>query len=220
MEEKAASVFVTDRLLAVLMTCSRSILPWDIVVTRKGDQLILDKRANSQIDYLTVNETMAGDQSEEKDTINMPEHLSVEATMINSSFAQQVLRTEERLPLPHPNPFGDGEDVASIGYRYRQWSLGDYDIVVRCEIDGVVKQGDKDVFLTIKALNEIDPRISGIDWKQKLDVQRGAVFATELKNNHSKLSRWAAEAVLAGTEQIKLGYDTKRALSCSRPRTP
>ena len=45
--------------------------------------------------------------------------------------------------------------------------------------------------MNIKALNEWDSRYSGnIDWRQKLDVQRGAVLANELKHNACKLSRY------------------------------
>ncbi|KAI5020362.1 hypothetical protein ZWY2020_045250 [Hordeum vulgare] len=47
-------------------------------------------------------------------------------------------------------------------------------------------------FLTLNALNEFDPKITGVDWKQKLESQRGAVLATELKNNANKLARWTA----------------------------
>ena len=47
---------------------------------------------------------------------------------------------------------------------------------------------------------------AGVDWRQKLDAQRGAVLATELKNNANKLARWTAAAMISGTELIKLGY--------------
>ncbi|XP_004071595.1 eukaryotic translation initiation factor 3 subunit D-like [Oryzias latipes] len=46
----------------------------------------------------------------------------------------------------------------------------------------------------------------GVDWRQKLDSQRGAVLATELKNNSYKLARWTCCAMLAGSEYLKLGY--------------
>lgn len=57
--------------------------------------LFLDKRETSQFDYLTVNETafdppMAG---EDPDNINAPERLSLEATMINQNFSQQILKS-------------------------------------------------------------------------------------------------------------------------------
>jgi len=72
-------------------------------------------------------------------------------------------------------------------------------------MDGVVKQKEEDEFLIIKALNEYDPAATGLDWRQKLDSQRGAVLATELKNNSHKLARWTSQALLAGANQIKLG---------------
>ena len=64
-------------------------------------------------------------------------------------------------------------------------------LIARTEHDAVVGTSEKDLsFMNIKALNEWDSRYSGnIDWRQKLDVQRGAVLANELKHNSCKLSR-------------------------------
>ena len=45
----------------------------------------------------------------------------------------------------------------------------------------------------------------GVDWRAKLDIQRGAVFATELKNNSCKLAKWTVCSVLAGSDVIKFG---------------
>ena len=65
-------------------------------------------------------------------------------------------------------------------------------MIARTEHDAVVGTSEKDLsFMNIKALNEWDSRYSGnIDWRQKLDVQRGAVLANELKHNSCKLSRY------------------------------
>jgi hypothetical protein len=38
----------------------------------------------------------------------------------------------------------------------------------------------------------------GIVWRQKIDTQRGAVLATELKNNSCKLAKWTAQSIIAG----------------------
>lgn len=46
----------------------------------------------------------------------------------------------------------------------------------------------------------------GVDFRTKLDMQRGAVVATELKNNSFKLAKWTAGAILAGSDQLKFGY--------------
>ena len=61
-------------------------------------------------------------------------------------------------------------------------------------------------FITTKALNEFDPAISGVNWRQKLESQRAAVLATELKNNRNKLARWTCQAMLAGADYLKMGY--------------
>ena len=45
-----------------------------------------------------------------------------------------------------------------------------------------------------------------MDWRQKLENQRGAVLATELKNNANKLAKWTAAALVSGADIIKLGY--------------
>ena len=45
-----------------------------------------------------------------------------------------------------------------------------------------------------------------MDWRQKIENQRGAVLATELKNNANKLARWTSAALVAGVDVIKLGY--------------
>ena len=48
--------------------------------------------------------------------------------------------------------------------------------------------------------------LAGVDWRQKLETQRGAVLATELKNNANKLAKWTAAALVSGADMIKLGY--------------
>lgn len=55
---------------------------------------------------------------------------------------------------------------------------------------------------------------NGVDWRQKLDSQRGAVLATELKNNSYKLARWTCCAMLAGSEYLKLGYVCETTTRC------
>ncbi|KAL0310637.1 UNVERIFIED_CONTAM: Eukaryotic translation initiation factor 3 subunit D [Sesamum angustifolium] len=79
-------------------------------------------------------------------------------------------------------------------------------LVSRCEVQSVVDINNQRSFLTLNALNEFDPKYSGVDWRQKLETQRGAVLATELKNNANKLAKWTAQALLAGADMMKLGY--------------
>ncbi|UYV79675.1 EIF3D, partial [Cordylochernes scorpioides] len=209
------NVFATDAIIATLMCATRSVYSWDIVVQRIEDKLFFDKRDDSEFDLLTVNETAAEPPHEEGTSINAPTNLALEATFINHNFSQQVLKMgDEKYNFEHPNPFTQEEgneegEVASVAYRYRKWQLGEnITLIVRCEHDSIMlgPSGEKQ-FINIKALNEWDPRASGgIDWRQKLDTQRGAVLANELKNNSCKLSKWTVQALLAGSDQVKFGY--------------
>ncbi len=62
---------------------------------------------------------------------------------------------------------------------------------------------------TINTLFEFDSRAQGSggapNWRAKLDSQRGAVVATEMKNNSLKLARWATMAILSGAGGMKIG---------------
>jgi translation initiation factor 3 subunit D len=212
-EEDKATVFATDAILAALMCAPRSIQSWDIVIQRVGNKLFFDKRDGSQVDLLTVNETAQEQLPENKEDINSAHSLAVEATYINQNFSQLVLhRDAEKVTFDEPNPFAsEGEEAAPVGYRYRRWKLdNEISLVARCEVHAAnADPSGGHQFLTLNALNEFDSKITGVDWRQKLETQRGAVLATELKNNANKLARWTAQALLAGADMMKLGYASR-----------
>jgi len=205
--ENIGEVYATDAILKYLMVCTRSIYPWDVLVHREGERLFLDKRDKSQFDFLSVNET-SQEPPEDADRVA----LGKEATWINQLFSQQVLiKSNEPTVQYEPNPFQqEGENVSATAYRYRKWTLGDYALVARTEIDGVLDEK----LLTIKCQNESDVKIQG-DWRKTIDTQKGSILATELKNNSYKLAQWTVQALLAGTDNIKLGY-----VSRSSPKDP
>ncbi|XP_047310126.1 eukaryotic translation initiation factor 3 subunit D-like [Impatiens glandulifera] len=211
--EDKATVFATDSILSTLMCAPRSVYSWDIVVQRVGNKLFFDKRDGSQLDLLSVHETSQEPLPESKDDINSAYSLSVEAAYINQNFSQQVLLRDgnNKVSFEEPNPFAtEGEEVASVGYRYRRWKLdNDMHLVARCEVQSVAEINNQRSFYTLNALNEFDPKFSGVDWRQKLETQRGAVLATELKNNANKLAKWTAQALLASADMMKLGYVTR-----------
>jgi translation initiation factor 3 subunit D len=176
---------------------------------------------------VTVNENAADapmDASEgSKDAINQPSALAEEATYINHNFANQVMVENEnqKVEMTHENPFynpsEETEPAASKAYKYRRFdlSLNDEDpvhLIVRTEIDAVQKNAisGEDQFLTVKALNEFDHKAQGsggaLDWRTKLVSQRGAVVATEMKNNSCKLARWTVQSIMAKADVMKLGY--------------
>lgn len=80
--------------------------------------------------------------------------------------------------------------------------------MARTEFDGVMLGANQEVQkLTIKAFNEWDSTQSGgVDWRTKLDIQKGAILATEMKNNSCKLAKWTLQAILSGSDYIKYGY--------------
>lgn len=215
------NVYATDSIIATLMCATRSVTSWDIVVQRVGNKLFFDKRDNSEFDLLTVNETAAEPPfNDDTNSINNPRNLALEATYINHNFSQQILKQNDaKYSFENPNPFvseDDDAEVASVGYRYRKWDLGDgVELVVRCEHDAAtIGLNGETQFMNIKALNEWDSRVTGaIDWRQKLDIQRGAVLANELKNNSCKLAKWTVQALLAGSDHIKFGY-VQQPLTC------
>ncbi|KAK8869935.1 eukaryotic translation initiation factor 3 subunit D [Kwoniella newhampshirensis] len=219
-EKKAAQIFATDSILSVLMTAPRSVNSWDIIFERRGDQVFLDKRESGPFDYITVNENASDPpiDSDDATNINTAGSLSLEATYINQNFSSQVISPSSKAYTPKPNPFYspdvETEPLASTLYKYRKFDLSideeeTFDLIVRTEADAYV--GKKDVLVTVKALNEFDPRSQGgagkpLDWRKNLDTQKGAIVASEMKNNSAKLARWTVQSVLVGAEQMKMGY--------------
>jgi translation initiation factor 3 subunit D len=208
-------VFVTDAILAHLMTCTRSVYPWDLVIQKlPGGTLFIDKRDNTQLDYLTVHETSYNPPTPSEEGVNNPERLGLEATMINQNFSQQILKKTGRKEMDLPNPFfdeddADGMEPASAAFRYRKFALdADTTLVCRTELHGLVK---KSQYMTAFALNEYTPTDSNANtnnnvWRDKIDSQRGAVLANELKNNSFKLAKWTAQSLLSGADQMKIGF--------------
>jgi translation initiation factor 3 subunit D len=218
--EGVGNVFATDTILAHLMACPRSVFPWDVIIIRVGDMVFFDKRDDSlELDYLTVNETATDPpNSEEKDSINSHDNLSLEATAINQNFSQQILkRSDGKVELEEPHPFWEGSEgadmePAAVGYRYRKWNLGpNINLVARCELHGKISKKGEDMLMTSYALNEWDTTNTGNEsWRKKLDTQRGAVLVNELKNNACKLSKWTAQSLLAGADFMRLGFVSRK----------
>lgn len=229
-------VYVTDSILALLMCAPRSIYPWDVVITKTDDgKVFFDKRANNAIDFLTVNENATEPPMELNDPangpqpesntrarINTPGTLSLEATFVNENFGFQVCDENKTYSFEHPNPFHSADDedgkLASCGYRYRLFNLSTdendpVNLVVRTELNAFVGAADKKAqpqLITTRTLNEFDSRAPGAggapDWRSRLDQSRGAVVATEMKNNSFKLARFAVQSILAGADNMKLGF--------------
>lgn len=231
-EKNEATVFATSDILSMLMCAPRSVYSWDIVITHQGDKIYFDKRDGASIDLVTVNENAAdapmevADGAGKSDSINTPSALALEATFINHNFALQTMveSQEHRVDMNNPNHFYNAseetEPLASKAYKYRRFDLSlqhddneePLNMIVRTEVDAAMRNpvtGD-DQHIVVKALNEFDNKAQGsgggLDWRNKLWTQRGAVIATEMKNNSSKLARWTTQAILAKADAMKLGF--------------
>lgn len=227
-DRNEATIFATDNILSMLMCAPRSVYSWDIIMVKQGGKIFIDKRDGSSLDMVTVNENAADAPLElsegNKDQINSPGALKEEATHINNVFPTQVVVESEtsRHDMPNEHPFYNAAEEtdppASKSYKYRRFDLSleadaePLHLIVRTELDAVVKNSisGEDQYLTIKALNEFDNKAQGsggaLDWRTKLASQRGAVVATEMKNNSCKLARWTTQSILAKADLMKLGY--------------
>jgi translation initiation factor 3 subunit D len=196
-------------------------------MVKHGNKIYIDKRQGSSLDMVTVNENAADAPLEisegNKDQINAPGALKEEATHINNVFPSQVVQESEsnKVEMANEHPFYNAAEEtdppASKAYKYRRFDLSlasdeeAIHLVVRTELDAVVKNSisGEDQYLIIKALNEFDNKAQGsggaLDWRTKLASQRGAVVATEMKNNSCKLARWTTQAILAKADLMKLG---------------
>nr|ODN81272.1 eukaryotic translation initiation factor 3 subunit D [Cryptococcus depauperatus CBS 7841]ODN99732.1 eukaryotic translation initiation factor 3 subunit D [Cryptococcus depauperatus CBS 7855] len=220
-EKKQAQVFATDSILAVIMAAARSVNSWDIILENRNGQVFFDKRESGPLDYLTVNENAADPpiDSDDPNNINSAGSLSLEATYISHNFSSQVsANSSGKVYTPKPNPFYspevESELPASTLYKYRKFDLSvdedeQFNIIVRTEADAYV--GKKENLITVRALNEYDPRVQGgsgkpLDWRKNLDTQKGAILASEMKNNSAKFARWALQSILVGADQMKMGY--------------
>jgi|EP00945_MAST-04E_sp_MAST-4E-sp1_P007835 translation initiation factor 3 subunit D len=217
-ENVGGKVFATDAILATIMCASRSRLSWDIVCTRVGDMLFLDKREDSDFDFFTVNETSWEPPTDKDiDSINSRSKLSLEATTINQNFTQQILSGKKK-EFDEPNPFFDEEEEdsvpASVGYRYRKFNLGKTPIVCRTELHGVMVRKGVEQYHTSFALNEWNSKLAGTTaWRGSLDRQSAAALANELKNNAFKIGKWTAASLLSGADQMKIGFVSRRNLN-------
>lgn len=62
--------------------------------------------------------------------------------------------------------------------------------MARCELHGVADVKGSEILLTINALNEFDSRITGVDWRQKIENQRGAVSDFVLSSPSKSVSNY------------------------------
>jgi len=155
--------------------------------------------------------------------MNSPVKLSQEASCINQNFSQMVLDFKSKSKkMEEVNPFEEEGDarVASGAYRYRKITLPGnskdenefnqkpVSIICRTEVNCQIQTGGSDSYVSVKALNEFDPKLN-YSWRKILETRRGEILSTELKNNAFKLGRWTAQAILSGCDVMKIGFASR-----------
>lgn len=197
--EKKGNVYITDQILSMIMSSTKSVYSWDIIIQNNNGVLYFDKRDNSMVDQYTVDET-AKDPIDTDDSTN---YLHQESLIINRAFQQQVVTGEVEEYGKHP--FADeGESPASIAYKYKKFTLGETQIICRCEVDALITK-EKTSSMTLRAFNEHS--LGGFeDWRNNLYDHPASVLMSEVKKNFAKSSRWAIQALLAGNEYIGFGF--------------
>merc|ERR1719272_184680 len=207
-------VFSTDAVVTHMMCCARAQVPWDVKATRVGNKLFLDKRDDSTLDRLTVNETARDPPTDDDpENVNSAGRLSIECTLINQNFSQQILKPGDGIKMSSPNPFVDEEEQeeertpANVCYRYRRYDMGGVFMVCRTELHGVLTKKGKQQKFTACALNEYDAKKAGNPpWRTSLKRAPAGVLASELKNNSMKMAKWTAASHLAGADLMKIGF--------------
>ena len=202
------TLMTTDTTLAAIMCATRSVFGWDVVITKKGNTITFDKRPRGVVDSHTVSETAQEAISDDKDNINGAQKLAEEATLMSAAYSAQVASEEPEVVLGGERKVPVEDAPSGVAYRYRKWQLNDKrDAIVRTEVNGLTESRGQNALLCARALLEYDSKVSQtVDWRAKIETQRGAVIATELKNNSNKLAKWTCCAILAGADLLKLGF--------------
>jgi translation initiation factor 3 subunit D len=191
--ENGATVIVPDYVASILMAAPRTVNPWDISVKRRGNLVIFDKRPESDLDLMPVNETAPEAPMDDRSETN-----------INSAhlLAQEMAWITHHLPKVILKSGVESEEKA---VRYATLDLGDEAVVlVRSLIPMLLSENIPTHLATM--LEYEQKGAGGMDWRMKLDSQRGAIFAHEIRNNGALLARTVFQALVSAVDHIKLAY--------------
>jgi translation initiation factor 3 subunit D len=182
-----ATVVTTAEAVSALMSCSKSVLPWDLSCFMHENMLVVDLRPGwTPLDTPSVNENAYEPPVADKEHINGAMNLAAELARINAKISS----------------VGTPSEAVQSAYRYCLWDMGDgLKLLVRC----IVNYRDESSTGVLSALLEYEPGKPG-DWRSRLDTQRAAIIATEAKNNAAIISRWLYGAILANVSAFKLAF--------------
>jgi translation initiation factor 3 subunit D len=207
--KKHLLVVSTDTAFTALACSPRAVFSFDVVVRRGKNSLIFDTRDGAGLELQSVNENDSfPPTNEHRESLNCQEALAIEATYASQAFSQQALSTADApVDEPNPTPFGTAQNAADIGYVYRSFELPDgTEVVVRCEVHGLVRERNEVRPTIVKALLEYE---TPSKWTTELTKQRGGVLLAATQRNLFQMMRWATAAHMVEAPTMKVGFVTR-----------
>lgn len=209
-EIEGTVAFMSDAAAALLMATPRTVHPWDLIAKRiSSNAVIVDQREEIQasafpIDHVLVSETANDPPADERENFNSAYNLAIEATRINNILPTIICSSDANFSLGNDCPAPSG-----VAYKYYKWTMGEGKyLVIRSVVNAAARIGSNEDLILVRSLLEFDSSRSGnnLDWRSKLDNQRGAILANEIRNNNAVIARWVFQAYLAQVDNIKLAY--------------
>lgn len=138
-----------------------------------------------------------------------PSHLQVLERKAGAAPEAKLEGEPELLPCPFwdPETAEPGREPASMAFRYRRWKVAEgVTVIVRSVVHAISRRRGTPSYLNVFTLNEWDSKAAGTpDWRKTIDTQSTHAFAAEMKVNANKLSKFTIQALLAGTESMRIG---------------
>jgi len=208
MYESEGDVFICSEIMAALMVCPRSKMSFDILVTKKEDgKLWFDMRRDSPLQRPQPDEGVAKFIIKDSSLEKFMRSISEEAKGMSRDFHLFALDTKGKSQVgadgPGSRPLAN---ECSNLTRYMKFELQGYNVICRCGIDAVDKEGKATMICCATQHNPAKSHGSKLGWKKNLDVKFAAVKTSLIDNNKFQFARWGIECVLSDIQTVVLGF--------------
>jgi translation initiation factor 3 subunit D len=206
MEEKA-QIFATDVAAAALMTASKAMYPWDLVVSKLGNLFFVDKREEeNMLDHQTVSETASMEfQPLDEDGVNGVRQLMKEAMKTANDYQFNMQDKTKFRKLEEDDPFAESPDqvICNQGYYYNIFKLNkETKICIRCSVHSYLETTGE--LLNTYILPEWNEKRQ--NWGKDLDISTAVCLTKEITDNSTKFCRWTVMSHLAGCDKMRFAF--------------
>lgn len=149
-----------------------------------------------------------------------------ESVNVNNAWKFHQYEKDKKINLPEKDPFIEVEDQVAgrFGYMYRIWDLGHKrKICIRSTVHSYLSKGNEDELAQNEESKEERPKQiyqntfalveyeqNKTNWKTSLDQMMAQCLTREVQENSCKITRWIVESLLAGVEQIKFAFFSRK----------